>query len=83
MMAAQWIDAGYGYEKLDLGIVIVSVGWASVPKGDPTGYDYRFGNYKSKRLYKTMDEAKEAALTSLDTKLAAARNSIEQLRTIK
>ncbi len=77
---AQWIDAGYSFEKLNLGIVQISVGWASVPKGEPTGYTYSYGNFKSKKLYSTMDEAKAAAIDSVDVRLANARREIADMR---
>ena len=76
---AQWIDAGYGVEKLDLGIVTISVAYAMVTQGEPTGYEYRYGDFRSKKRYPTMDEAKAAAIKSVDIRLAAARRTIEEM----
>lgn len=68
----EWQDSGYSVEKLDLGIVSISVYWALVSKGEPTGYQYSFGNYKSKRLYPTKDEAKTAAINAVQVRLTQA-----------
>lgn len=80
---AQWIDVGYGVEKLELGIVTIQVYWAIVAKGEPTGYQYSFGPYKSKRRYSSMDEAKEAALTNVDKRLEDARREITTVRVVR
>jgi hypothetical protein len=80
-MMAQWIDVRYGIERLDLGIVVISVYWAMVAKDEPNGYQYSYGGFKSNKLYKTMDEAKAAAIQSVDIRLAAARREIAEMRT--
>ena len=77
---AQWIDAGYGYERLDLGIVTISVGYAMVARDEPAGYSYSYGNFRSKKLYASIDEAKTAAIASVDIRLAAARREIDDMR---
>ena len=77
---SQWIDTGYGTERLDLGIVTIAVFYAVVAKGDPTGYQYRYGSFTSRKLYTTMDEAKTAAIESVDIRLAAARREIKDMR---
>jgi len=77
---AQWTKGMYGTERLDLGIITIAVSYAMVERGAPTGYQYRYGSFTSKKLYATSDEAKAAAIQSVDVRLAAARREIAEMR---
>ena len=72
-MIAEWTE-NYGVEKLDLGIVTVSVAYAM----NGNGYQYSYGYFKSSKRYPSMDEAKAAALTSIRKRLTQAMEIIDK-----
>lgn len=75
----KWIDNQYNSEVLDLGIVKVLVYWESVAKDEPTGYRYRYGDFKSTTLYSSMDQAKQAAIKSAHKRLLNALETLGNL----
>ena len=69
----------YGVAKFDLEIVTISVFYAM----DGKGYRYSYGNVRSKKLYPTMGEAKEAALIRVSKRLEEAQRKIIEARELR
>ena len=62
-MKGQWEEKQYGGEKLDLGIVTLTIDYdAAVSKGTPTGYRFYVGTVRSAKHWKNYNDAKEAGL---------------------
>lgn len=75
-----WEEGKYNSDSLDLGIVKVQVWWDSgVSRGDPTGYKFSYGAFRSKGLYSSMDEAKTAAIRSVRKRLTEALQALDSL----
>lgn len=68
----KWVDGRYNSSSADLGIIQLNVMWAMVERGAPGGYEYRYGNVKSKRLYPSMEAAQLAAEKSVRNRLITA-----------
>lgn len=68
---ATWKEARYGYTRLDLGILSLSVGWASTK---PDGYVWTVDGRSPRSVarYATAAEAQEAAETWAKKELLAA-----------
>ena len=63
----EWKDVGYGFEHLDLGIVVISVGW----QDSKQRYGYSYANVRSKKPYEDFEDCKKDAIVSVRRRLQA------------
>ena len=69
----EWEDVGYGFEHLDLGIVVISMGWQDSKKR----YGYSYANVRSRKSYDDIKECKKDAVESVKRRLEMALDMLK------